>query len=412
VDILKRSGEHLSALIEDILDIARIEAGKFELRKEPIDFPQFIEHLVSIFKPQAEDKGLSFYCQIVNTLPQRVRGDEKRVGQILMNLLGNAIKFTTTGEINFRIAYSCGVTTFQVADTGPGIHKDQLQNIFQPFTQLPNENLGSGSGLGLTISKILCEIMGGELAVISDPDQGSTFTVRLLLPNLGGEQQYIQEEDITGYQGKCQKILIVDDQPEHRQLIMSILQPLGFSMIEAGCGEECLNQVQKKPPALILLDLSMPGLDGAGTAKQLRQKGYTMPIVVLSANAYPSDRLNAINAGCNDFLAKPIRVSELLSKLKLHLALDWLYQEQRQENESDRQSTHQQPSLEAIQELTGYVRIGDILGLNQYLAELIQHHPEYTHFSEQIMTLARQFRLVEIKKLLHGASEELSSNEK
>jgi len=146
-----------------LMDIARIEARKFELRQEPIDLPGFLEHLVSIFKPQAEAKGLCFYCQIVNTLPQRVRGDEKRVGQILINLLGNALKFTTKGEIIFRIGYSCGVTTFQVIDTGPGIHKDQLQNIFQPFTQLPNENLASGSGLGLTISKILCEIMGGEL---------------------------------------------------------------------------------------------------------------------------------------------------------------------------------------------------------------------------------------------------------
>jgi CheY-like chemotaxis protein len=272
--------------------------------------------------------------------------------------------------------------------------------------------LGSGSGLGLTISKILCDIMGGELAVVSDQHTGSTFTVRLLLPNLGGEQHYIQEEDITGYQGKYQKILIVDDQPEHRQLVMSILQPLGFGMIDAGSGEECLIQVQKNRPDLILLDLSMPGLDGAETARQLRQKGYVMPIVVLSANAYPADRVNANNAGCNDFLAKPIQVSELLSKLKLHLALDWLYQEQRQENESDRQSSHQLPPLETIHELTGYVRIGDILGLNQYLTELIQHHPEYTHFSQQIMTLARQFRLVEIKKLLHSASEELSSNEK
>jgi signal transduction histidine kinase/DNA-binding NarL/FixJ family response regulator/purine-cytosine permease-like protein len=411
VDILKRSGEHLSSLIEDILDIARIEAGKFELRQEPIDFPQFIEHLVSIFKPQAEDKGLSFYCQIVNTLPQRVRGDEKRVGQILINLLGNAIKFTATGEINFRIGYSCGVTTFQVVDTGPGIHKDQLQNIFQPFTQLPNENLGSGSGLGLTISKILCDIMGGELAVASDQDKGSTFTVRLLLPNLGGEQQYIQEEDITGYQGKHQKILIVDDQPEHRQLVMSILQPLGFGMIEASSGEECMNQVQKKPPDLILLDLSMPGLNGAETAHQLRQKSYVMPIVVLSANAYPSDRLNAINAGCNDFLSKPIQVSELLCKLKLHLALDWLYQEQRQEVESEPQSTHHLPPSETIQELTGYVRIGDLLGLNQYLTELIQRYPEYTHFAQRIMALAGEFRLVEIKNLLHVASEELTSND-
>lgn len=409
VDILKRSGEHLSALIEDILDIARIEAGKFELRKEAIDFPQFIEHFVSIFKPQAEDKGLSFYCQIVNTLPQRVRGDEKRVGQILINLLGNAVKFTATGKIIFRISYSCGVTTFQVVDTGPGIHKDQLQNIFQPFTQLPNENLGAGtgSGLGLTISKILCEIMGGELAVVSDQDKGSTFTVRVFLPNLGGQQQYIQEEDIIGYQGKCQKILIVDDQPEHRQLVTSILQPFGFSMIEACSGEECLNQVQKNRPDLILMDLSMPGLDGAETALQLRQNLFSMPIVVLSANAYPSNRLNAINAGCNDFLSKPIQVRELLCKLKLHLALDWCYQEV----ESEQLGSNQPPSFETIQELNGYVLIGDLLGLNQYLSELIQLHPEYTHFGQEIMKLAGEFRLIEIKKLLHTASEELAGNE-
>ena len=406
VDIVKRSGEHLSALIEDILDIARIEARKFELRQEPIDFQPFIEHLVSVFKPQAEAKGLSFYCQIVNTLPQRVRGDEKRVGQILINLLGNAIKFTSTGEILFRIGYSCGVTTFQVIDTGPGIHKDQLQNIFQPFTQLPNETLCSGSGLGLTISKILCEIMGGELAVISDQSKGSTFTVRLLLPNPGGEQQVIEEDDIIGYEGQYRKILIVDDQPEHRHLVVSILEPLGFTMFEAGSGEECISKVQQNPPDLILLDLSMPGLDGAATARQLRSTGYTNPIVVLSANAYPSDRLNAINAGCNDFLSKPIQVSELLCKLKLHLVLEWLCQEQYQEAEAEaeRRSNNQLPPPDTIQELTAYVRIGDVRGLNQYLNELIQHHPEYTDFARRIMTLAGEFRLVEIKKMLQSAT--------
>lgn len=407
VDILKRNGEHLSALIEDILDIARIEARKFELRREAIDFPGFIEHLSSTFKPQAEQKGLSFYCQILNTLPQRVRGDEKRVGQILINLLGNAIKFTANGEVVFRIGYSCGVTTFQVADTGPGIHKDQLDNIFQPFTQLPNENLDSGSGLGLTISKILCEIMGGELVVASDQDKGSTFTVKLLLPNLGGEQQYIQEEDIIGHRGKRRSILIVDDQPDHRQLIVSILEPLGFDLIEAGCGEECLDKVNKEAPDLILLDLSMPRLDGAAAAHLLRQQGHTMPIVVLSANAYPSDRLNAINAGCNDFLVKPIQVSELLYKLKLHLALDWIYQD----DDIEQPSSKQPPSLDIIKELTGYVRIGDLQGLNQYLTQLIQHHPEYSYFAQRIMTLAGGFHMLEIKKLLHLTTEELNGND-
>lgn len=407
VDILKRSGEHLSSLIEDILDIARIEARKFELRREPIDFPNFIEHLVSIFRPQAEAKSLSFYCQIANTMPQRVRGDEKRVGQILINLLGNAVKFTSSGEIVLRIAYSCGVTTFQVSDTGPGIQQDQLQNIFQPFTQLPNESLVAGSGLGLTISKILCEIMGGELTVSSEHSKGSTFTVKLLLPNLGGEQQYIQEDDIIAYQGEYRKILVVDDQPEHRQLITSILEPLGFGIFQAHSGEDCLDRIDEESPDLILLDLSMPGMDGVETARRLRQKDHAIPIIVLSANAYPSDRLNTINAGCNDFLSKPIQVSELLYKLKLHLALDWVYQEY----ETERDSPYQLPPSETIQDLTGYVRIGDLLRLNRYLNELMQNQPEYSHFAQRILTLSGEFRVLDIKKLLQSASEELSNNE-
>ncbi len=178
-------------------------------------------------------------------------------------------------------------------------------------------------------------------------------------------------------------------------------------MVDACSGEECLTKVQKKAPDLILLDLSMPGLDGAGTAKQLRQKGYTMPIVVLSANAYPSDRVNAINAGCNDFLSKPIQVSELLSKLKLHLVLSWLDQE----IESEPPSTHKLPPSATIQELTGFVRIGDLLGLNRRLSELIRNQPEYTQFAQGIIKLAGEFRLVEIKKLLHSANEELASND-
>ncbi|MGZ5008888.1 MAG: ATP-binding response regulator, partial [Methylobacter sp.] len=270
------------------------------------------------------------------------------------------------------------------------------------------ENLDSGSGLGLTISKILCEIMGGELTVVSDSNKGSTFTVRLLLPNLGGEQQYIQEDDITGYRGQRRRILIVDDQPDHRQLIISILEPLGFGLIEAGCGEECLNKVEQEKPDLILLDLSMPGLDGAATAHLLRQQGWAGPIVVLSANAYPSDRLNAINAGCNDFLVKPIQVSELLYKLKLHLAVDWLY---RDEQEELPPSSDQPPPLDIVRELTGYVRIGDLLGLNQYLTGLIGQHPEYTYFAQRIITLASGFDMAEIKKLLQIANQEAGGND-
>lgn len=409
VDILKRSGEHLSSLIEDILDIARIEACKFELYKEAIDFPNFIEHLLNIFKPQAEAKGLFFNCQIISTLPQRVRGDEKRVGQILINLLGNAIKFTTTGEIVFRIGYSCGVTTFQVVDTGPGIQQDQLQNIFQPFTQLAHENLVSGSGLGLTISKILTEIMGGELTVSSILEQGTTFTVRLYLANLGGEQEKTQQHSITGYQENTKRILVVDDQLEHRQVIRDILEPLGFCLAESSSGADCLHETKENPPDLILLDLSMPDMDGLETAGCLRQGGYSPPIVVLTSNAYPSDRVNAINAGCNDFLAKPLQVPELLYKLKLHLGLTWIYQED-DRGIPDKMTLQKLDHLppDVLEDINAYVRIGDLIGLNQYLTELNRHSPEYQDFIQRILKLSSEFRLVDIKKLLNLTTEKIN----
>lgn len=406
VDILKRSGEHLSSLIEDILDIARIEACKFELNKDTIEFPKFIEHLLSIFKPQAESKGLAFSCQVMSTLPRLVKGDEKRVGQILINLLGNAIKFTQTGEVIFRIGYSCGVTTFQVIDTGPGIEEDQLQNIFQPFTQLAQENLISGSGLGLTISKVLTEIMGGELSVNSIPGQGTTFIVRLFLANLGNEQDKIQQQSITGYQDGHKKIMVVDDQPEHRQLIIALLKPLGFILEEASSGLECLTIIKHDLPDLILLDLSMPEMNGLQTAESLRQQGYTLPIIVLTSNAYPSDRLDAINAGCNDFLAKPLQVAKLFNKLKLHLGLTWTYKEEDVGvNELKSSGGHELPGEDILEELAAFVRIGDLLGLNRYLIELIKNKPDIQEFGQRLLALSGEYKLTEIKKIVNQMTE-------
>jgi signal transduction histidine kinase/CheY-like chemotaxis protein/purine-cytosine permease-like protein len=403
VDIVKRSGEHLSSLIEDILDIARIEACKFELNKDDIDFPRFIEHILSIFKPQAEAKGLAFCCQITNTLPRRVRGDEKRVGQILINLIGNAIKFTTEGEVIFRIGYSCGVTTFKVIDTGPGIQQEQLPLIFHPFTQLAQDNLISGSGLGLTISKVLTEIMGGELAVDSNPGQGSTFTVRLYLANLGVELEQNRQEAIVGYEASQQTIMVVDDQPEHRQLIRHILEPLGFILQEASSGLDCLTRVEINSPDLILLDLSMPEIGGLETAQQLRQNGYIAPIIVLTSNAYPSDRVEAIKTGCNDFLAKPLQVSKLLNKLKLHLGLTWIYQGELSiytDQIKLPKPESLKPNNNILDRFNDFVRIGDLIGLNQYLIELKETKPEYRDFLSQMMQLSSEFRLLELKQLI------------
>ncbi|OQK15536.1 hybrid sensor histidine kinase/response regulator [Methyloprofundus sedimenti] len=404
VEILKRSGEHLSSLIEDILDIAGIEARKFDLRYEPLNFPEFIDHLVSIYSALSEDKGLLFRCQIADPLPQKIRGDEKRIRQVLINLLNNAVKFTSTGEIVLRINYRSEVATFQIIDSGEGIETQNIEEIFLPFIRLSQStgNAVDGSGLGLTISKILTELMGGELTVSSEKGKGSIFTVRLLLPNLKDVIDIPEEENIVGFQGKTRKILVVDDQYEQRNLIVSLLGPLGFHVENSESGEQCLSKVPDFMPDLILLDLAMSGLCGIETARQLREQNYRMPIIVLSANAYPSDRQAAIKAGSNDFLSKPLKMQDLLSKLKLHLSLNWIYQGNK---------THQSiitttapmiiPPPNIINDLIQFVRIGDLLGLKQELNELIKSDSGYQAFALRIRTLATEFRIGEIKKILN-----------
>lgn len=403
VETLKRSGEHLCSLIEDILDIARIEARKFDFKYQPIQFPDFIEHLVHLYKAQAEDKGLSFTCQITSALPQRVRGDEKRVGQILMNLLGNAVKFTQTGGIVFRIGYASGVASFQITDTGTGIDAEQQQNIFQPFTRLdtPTGNAVAGSGLGLTISKILVEIMGGELTLQSKPGEGSTFSVRLLLPSLRPENDDEPQAEIIGYQGRRRKVLLVDDQTDHRQLLLSLLEPLGFHLIEAESGEQCLEKAIVEHPDLILLDISMAGIDGIETALRLREAELDMPIIVISANAYPADRMAAINAGCNDFLAKPIKVDKLLYKLKLNLGLDWQFRSTPPLPIPTAAAKAEVPPPAFIEECVTYARIGDLLGLKKVLAGYAEQHPNYAAYCTKLIQLANQFRIGEIRTLLN-----------
>ncbi len=402
VETLKRSGEHLCALVEDVLDIARIEARKFDLNYQPIHFPDFIEHLQHSYQAQAEDKGLKFTCQFQHQLPQRVRGDEKRVGQILMNLLSNAVKFTNEGEIIFKVGYGGEVANFQVIDTGNGIEEEQLQNIFQPFTRvsLPSGNAVAGSGLGLTISKIMTEIMGGELTVKSQPGQGSTFTVRLLMPSLGADTEAQADTQIVGYRSERRKLLIVDDQVEHRELLMAILEPLGFYLNEASSGEECLQKIADNPPDLILLDISMTGINGIETAIQLRQQEWSMPILVLSANAYPNDRLAALNAGCNDFLPKPVNIQELLDKLKQHLKLDWLYQDKQPAPKLPGAQTIKVPSTELLEPCVAHVRIGDIQGLKSTLEQLCQTQPQYSAYFVKLKSLANEFRIGEIRNLL------------
>ncbi len=408
IAILKRSSEHLSSLVDDILDISGIEARRFELRYAPLDLPGLIEHLISSFKTQAEDKGLKFSFQISDPLPKKVRGDEKRIRQILINLLNNAIKFTYDGEIIFRLIYRSDVASFQVIDTGIGISKDDLNNIFQPFTRLGTHtgNAIAGSGLGLTISKIITELMGGELSVESTINKGSTFTVRILLTSLENATFINTKHKIIGFQGNSKTILVVDDKYEHRTLISSLLEPLGFIIEQAESGEICLTRVPQLIPDLILMDLSMDGISGIETSQRLRQSGFSNPIVVLSANAYPSDIQTAFDVGCNDFLSKPLQINDLLDKLKFYLSMDWIYGNSKtNQAQLALNKTIIIPPPNIINELMQYVKIGDLLGLKHQLNTLVISEPCYQIFTKRINTLASEFRIAEIKELLLTAPD-------
>ena len=407
LEIIERSGEHLSRLIEDILDIARIEARKFELKKAAIDFPGFVEQMLRLFKPQAEAKGLVFRCQILDVLPGFVRGDEKRVGQIIMNLLSNAVKFTHTGEIIFRIGYSGEVAVFQVIDTGVGIPEDQREEIFLPFNRLNSSrgNAAAGSGLGLTISKIFTEIMGGELTVSGRDKEGTTFTVKLFLPKLHGHIAEVDddEEGIIGYAGRRQKILVVDDHREHRSLLMSVLVPLGFQLLEAESGESCLALAMAEKPDMILLDVLMGGMSGIEVATRLRQSGCLSSIIIVSANAYPSDRRQAIAADCDNFISKPIQIAEVLRKIKFHLSLDWIYAMNESSNFLDTQDYGSPlliPPEGQLAELAEFAKIGDLRGLTERLKQIATDDFGYIPFASHLQSLAREFKLGDIKRLL------------
>ena len=407
IAIMQNSGEHLSRLIEDILDIARIEARKFDVKRAPIDFPSFIEQMVRMFKSQAEGKGIAFRCRVLYQLPRIIRGDEHRLSQILINLLGNAVKFTDKGEVVLHVEYSGQVAVFSVIDTGGGIPEDKRDDIFQPFRRLsnPNGNAVAGNGLGLTISKILTEIMGGELSIRSNEPHGTIFTVRLFMPELHDVAIAQADGDIVAYHGRRRSVLIADDQAEQRNLLKSVLSPLGFELHEATSGEHCYDLAMRLKPDLILLDIVMGGMTGIEVTQKLREAGCLSSIIIVSANAFQSHRHEATQAGCDNFVPKPIQIDELLGKIKLHLSLDWVRAgEELPVNEVVADAPMIIPPAHYLSELAEFARIGDLRGLADKLHALAEKEPGYIAFVSHLQNLSKEFRLADIKRLLNRST--------
>ncbi|MDY6812799.1 MAG: ATP-binding protein [Pseudomonadota bacterium] len=318
--VIRHSGEQLRVLIDDLLDIAQIEARRIRLARAPIELAVLFAGLESMFGPQATERGLAFGIQLEPGLPVRVQGDERRIRQILINLIGNAIKFTPAGAVRLRVRYASQVMHVEVHDTGIGIGRADIERIFEPFTRVAGA--GTGAGLGLTISHTLAQLMGGELSASSEPNRGSVFHLRLFLPTAPPLPARTVASGICGYLGPRRRILVVDDLPAQRDCLTALLAPLGFLLECAHDGPGAIAAAQVWQPDVILLDMAMPGMDGRTAAERLRTiHGYSGGIVLVTADGAAARASAGTIDAC---LVKPVQLADLLAVLQRQLQLRWV----------------------------------------------------------------------------------------
>jgi CheY-like chemotaxis protein/nitrogen-specific signal transduction histidine kinase len=415
IRVIRRSGEHLLSLIEGTLDIARIESGKLTFENKLVNFPEFINQIVSMFELQARNKGLEFRFEIQGELPAVVKTDQKRLTQILINILGNALKFTKSGAIIFRVKYARELAHIEIEDTGPGIAESEYYKIFEPFsrgTAADQINVG-GTGLGLTISKLLTELMGGELTFTSKLGIGTTFRIHLFLPQSdhGDKDVSVVYTSRVGYLGQKRKILVVDNEEVDRELLINILEPLGFEMAQASNGQECLDVYQAFKPDLILMDLAMPVMDGWEASYIIRKIHQSNTIIgIVSANAYDKNLENSAGIEASDFIVKPVSVEELLDWIGQKLSLTWMSSEMNiEEKLSDivDQNLHTLTALEMtlppkemMSELLALIDIGYVKGINNKLDLLLEADARYSVFVERMRLLSSQFEIDKMKTFL------------
>lgn len=420
IDVIRRSGEHLLSLINDILDIAKIENRKLELHIADFSLTELLHGVAEIFRVRAGLKDITFTYKPLNALPAAVSGDEQRLRQVLLNLLGNAIKFTKEGRVTFTVEATAETYRFRIEDTGVGIAKDDLDRIFEPFRQVGvPENMSDGTGLGLAISRELVEIMGGKLHVQSKLGQGSVFWFDIRLPTCRDNAVVTATtvRTITGYLGAPRTVLVADDVWENRSTLVHMLAPLGFEMHEAADGRAALQMCREHRPDLLLLDLKMPHVDGFEAIHNLRQDPRTEPckIIIISASAFDIDRRESLAAGADGFIAKPFRLSKLLDLVGQLLGLRWTYEGNTtdalesspdREAEAESQSPAVQPQLPPpakLAPLHDLARRGDVQGLTTLARELEKSDPNYGAFTDEVITLARRFKLKQVRELLANA---------
>ncbi|MEL6455283.1 MAG: CHASE2 domain-containing protein [Cyanobacteria bacterium J06623_5] len=460
VSIIRQCGTHLLTLINDILDLSKIEARKLELHNHDFGLFTFLEGVAEICRIRAEQKGLSFHCHFAPDLPAGICADEKRLRQVLINLLGNAIKFTDQGSVTLSVSLSkknpaknggddslsasqpersSQKICFQIEDTGVGMTSEQLKKIFLPFEQVgATDRKAAGTGLGLAISQRIAEMMGSPLQVSSRIGEGSIFWIEpdiLLATNwvqehahgrkitgiksvaipLGGSEQAGSQDGNAEVRTEP-LLLVVDSRQDNRQAIAQLLEPVGFSTVQAESGPAAIAMSRTHCPEAIITELSLAGTDGLSLIKQLRQQPQTekTAIFVVSTHAFECDRQDSLNAGADAFLPKPIDIDQLLQVLEKHLKITWIHQKHDDKDSATSLSTQQTinitqksdsveiipPSKEVLDNLYHLTMMGDLNGLTGMLSQLDAENSSLSGFTSELRTLAQSFQTKKIREFI------------
>ena len=409
--VIRRCAEHLTSLVEGLLDISQVEHGVLRVHSEDVRFAQFLDQIVSMMRPAAAAKGIDLSYHAPERMPEFVRFDQSRFRQVLLNLLSNAIKYTDVGEVSFVVRYSGQIATFEVRDTGPGIRPEELESIFEPFER--GDDAGKlarpGAGLGLSISRAIVEILGGNLEVESTPGAGTCFRVTMMLGEVAGKlERAVPPRRMIGHEGVQRTVLVVDDEADQRLLLERLLGSLGFGVTTCPNGAVALAAAQERAFDLAVLDISMPGMSGWEVARQLRQRfGQSIRILMLSANTEEFHKPQSAEPTHDHFLTKPVQYEVLTDTIGGLLDLTWRVAPAG-EAAMDAGAMPVGGSLEPaatqhVDRLRELLRIGYIRGIEAEISALAAHGPGAKSLAERLFDRLDRFDLAGMKKELEGA---------
>ncbi|WP_437830380.1 AAA family ATPase [Sorangium sp. So ce1153] len=412
LNTIQQSGQHLLTLINDLLDLAKIEAGKIELYPRPIHLSAFLTVVADIIRVRAEQKSLHFVYEVTPHLPRAALADEKRLRQVLLNLLGNAVKFTDRGRVRFGVqALSQDGTAarlrFEVEDTGVGMAPEQLAKLFQPFGRVGEVRRRAGTGLGLMISRQLVHLMGSEIHVESRPGEGSRFWFEVTLPVAEIAAPLRPSERVAvGYEGPRRKVLVADDVVGNRAMLSDLMSGLGFEVCEAANGQEAVEQEMAASPHLAVMDLVMPVMGGLETIHCIRHNRQArglarLPVIVVSASANEEDQAESIAADADAFLAKPIDQESLLRIVGAQLGLTWVYARPAEEQTGGVGAAELVvPPGEELEILHALALQGNMSDIRKRAAYLITLDERYRPFADRLRRLAQDYESKAIRRLV------------